>query len=114
MNNLLEPLRVLRPIYNALYWPLVYPLKLLYFFGPNLYGIGFWQGQDVREICMQLTNNQPPLQPIYAANMELCEQIAESAFTNFLISLTIMVYFSILVCVTKHCYHERVRKDISG
>jgi hypothetical protein len=103
MKNLLQPLGPLGPLYDLLYWPVVYPLKLLYFFGPPLLGYGFWYGRAEEDICYELTNSRPALAPLLKQHPEICAELVDDAFRNFIIATFTIVYFVSLTCLLRGC-----------
>lgn len=72
-----------------------YPLSILYFHGPQVFGIGFWQGMSLEQICAHLTNERAPSSfwsktPL---NRSVCQQMVENQFHSFLILVLSVLYF---------------------
>lgn len=102
-DTLLAPLRWLAPIYDALYWPVFYPLKLLYFFGPTLYGLGFWGGTPPLEICAALSNHRGELSALFADERNgLCDEMLETEFSKFSVMSAVLLYYG-TVAVAVRC-----------
>jgi hypothetical protein len=68
---------------------LIWPLRLLYRFGPDLHGFGFWNGQALSDICAQLS--QVPAS-FWARNAAECQALYERHEFAFLISVYFFLY----------------------
>lgn len=66
-----------------------WPLRTLYFFGPSLYGVGFWEGRAPSEICAALTGVVAAVWERPAAALE-CVELIERKYYAFLISVVLV------------------------
>ena len=94
---------------------IVAPLARLYLWGPNIGGWGFWQGQEMHDICAQQTSYSSDF---WREHPTACAEIVSKKFYSFLVVLQTAVYFLILFLVIKAiyrflCYCKRCpRKEI--
>jgi hypothetical protein len=73
---------------------ILYPLKKLYFEGPDIYGYGpFWGGRRQEDICAQLTGVDGKF---WSSNPNDCGQLLERKFVAFLLGL--MMTLTIMGC----------------
>lgn len=94
-----------------------YPLKLLYFNGPSMWGIGFWEGKNYEEICSHLTNVQSSFWLHSFEKQEMCLNIIEKKYNAFSISLLIIIYFIFLFYSVKNItniFFEKCKSYILG
>lgn len=70
---------------------LYYPLKTLYFNGPRVGNVGFWNGKFPQDICAQLTS--VPSYTWTQKNLDLeCFDLLEKNFNSFYISILFVFY----------------------
>ena len=70
---------------------LYYPLKTLYFYGPRIGNVGFWNGKFPQDICAQLTS--VPSYTWTQKNLDLeCFDLLDKNFNSFYISILFIFY----------------------
>jgi len=97
MELLLQIRNIIQVIPNFF---ILYPLKLLYFGGPRLWGWGGWEGISTEEICAQLT--QVPAK--VWENSTNCIELIERKFQTFLISIGSLAYFILVYKIINYVY----------
>lgn len=93
--ELLEPLDALGPLTGLLYWPLVYPLKLVYF-------LGYWSGREPAAICAELTGHRLGA-AFFTDNPAVCDTMLEEQFLTWSVSLGSTLYLLTVVYLCKRC-----------
>lgn len=70
---------------------LEYPLREIYFKGPKLHGIGFWEGSHNSTICARLTSTN---ERTWLTNPEQCSEIVQNNYNSYktLIFSLLMLY----------------------
>ena len=66
------------------------PLRVLYFRGPQLWGLGGWAGMSPEDICAQLTS--VPAMSWRMHRMSDCWVLLETRFETFAISFWAIIY----------------------
>jgi hypothetical protein len=64
------------------------PLKVIYLHGPSLSGFGFWNGQELPDICAQLSKGVGTMR-FWQENLDQCE----SQIDKQVVALCILVWF---------------------
>ena len=86
----------------------------LYFHGPQIGGIGFWEGLSLYEICARLTN-VPELH--WTLHSGECAGLIERKFNSFLIPCYFILYISMLATLLRlciwRCYYINKRQNMS-
>jgi len=59
---------------------ILYPLRRLYFDGPDVHGYGWWGGRAATDVCAQLTNVDAAF---WARNPDDCRALLERKFVAF-------------------------------
>lgn len=92
------------PLRIVFRYTIEWPLRLLYFHGPSISAIGFWNGMSPEQICHVLTNSKLPHDFWYRSE-EDCYAMVERQYWSFLVSVLCVVYFICLALLIKQrCY----------
>jgi len=84
-------------------------LRKLYFFGPSIYNVGFWNGRHQTEICQQISGYN---QIFWSQHWFECYELTEERFVAFKTTIEVVLYFTMLFhgvlallrqCSTKKC-----------
>jgi len=73
-------------VYNVL---VMYPLQTLYFNGPSVYNIGFWQGLPDEDICATITKTSAD---IWRQVPKKCTEILWQHFGGFHVAVLSLLY----------------------
>jgi len=73
-------------VVRMLQW-IVFPLRVLYFHGPNLWGYGFWQGVAPADACATLTGTGADMWTMTLETAAACEDLLERHFLSFCVSV---------------------------
>ena len=76
--------------YESISKIIIYPLKLLYYDGPQFMGYGGWQGIAKEDICSQLTK-VPAL--MWIEQSKNCTDLIQRHFNSYLVALFSAFYF---------------------
>lgn len=79
----------------------VYPLRLLYFQGPTLFGVGGWGGLPVEDICAQFTQVSAEL---WKAQREHCMALIDRKFKAMVVAFGCGVYFMALYKIMSYLW----------
>lgn len=79
-----------RQLYN---YTIIAPLKYLYIQGPQVYGVGCWEGQSPSMICSQMTGQS---ESFWDKNRILCDAMIDTKFLSYLTMVETCAYFYIL------------------
>lgn len=79
--------QVVERVYNG---SILHFLARLYIYGPQIGGIGFWQGRTPEQICAQLS---PSNEAFWGRNPDECHQIISRHFYSWVVLLEVSVYF---------------------
>lgn len=80
-------------LYSIYSWCILRNLARLYLYGPDLNGIGFWQGRTPAAICAHLT---PNTEAFWERNLDECQDMIATRFHSGIVLLETVVYFLIL------------------
>ena len=69
-------------------------LERLFFHGPSIMGVGFWQGKSPTDMCAELTTFASDF---WAAHPAECDQIVHQHLRTFLVSVETALYSTLLV-----------------
>jgi hypothetical protein len=83
---------ITRNVYDFL---VVNPLKNLYFDGPTILGVGFWEKLPQKDICSRLTGVSATFWDKNDASIE-CEDLLIRKFDTFLVGLSTFSYMWIM------------------
>lgn len=86
----------IRYLYTLL---LIQPLHRLYFHGPNLYGVGFWESMKNTTICAQLTEQSEIL---WLQNPTECAAMIQRKYDAYETMIEISVYFFVLYLLSSN------------
>lgn len=82
-----------------------YPLREIYFKGPNLKGLGFWEGKENTVICSELTSVS---EQVWLENQFACDEIVDKNYESFKVlvycGLLLFSYFQIFLLLPKLFY----------
>lgn len=95
MGGWLSPIKNL--FSNIVWYIIGLPLRILYFNGPSFFG--FWEGKSGEDICGQVTSLDSSFWIAGSDHMSACRDILGRKFNAFYLSLGIMVYFLLLLCL---------------
>jgi len=79
----------------------VYPLRLLFFQGPRVWGWGGWEGIQYEDICAQMT--QVPAH-VWREQMFTCAELLERKFTTFLVTVGAATYGFVLYKILSYLW----------
>ena len=79
-------------------WVIIRPLRRLYIYGPSFMEYGFWGGRSSSQICQSITTYS---EAFWQSNVSACEDIIETKFRAFHITVEIIVYFMLLYQLAK-------------
>jgi hypothetical protein len=72
------------------------PLEQLYIHGPNIFGVGFWQGRELSAICAEISGPHVT-QSFWAANPYDCEQMIGKRVDTFIVNVKLFLYAYIIL-----------------
>lgn len=78
---------------------IVRPLQNLYLNGPEVFGVGFWQGKKTSEICHSVTSYT---EVFWKKNTDQCAEIVQQKFQSFFITVQTVIYFFLLYHLLKN------------
>ena len=70
----------------------VWPLRQLYFRGPELFQAGGWAGTDHADICAQITGVSAKSWTSDSAHKKECQELLEKKFDTFFVGLSVAAY----------------------
>ena len=86
---------------RLLFWLIYVPAAILYFSGPQVWGIGFWQGRSIEQICQEITQSGAVVNPSFWSanplNHAVCEALVLARFHAFLVLILVLAYFASLL-----------------
>ena len=78
---------------NVAWYLIGFPLRILYFNGPSLAGLGFWEGRSGEDICSQLTNVDASFWIFGDDRKQACLDIIDRKFYGFAVTMGTIIYF---------------------
>lgn len=70
----------------------VWPLRQLYFRGPEIFKAGGWAGTDYADICAQITGVSAKSWTSDSAHEKECHDLLEKKFDTFFVGLSVAAY----------------------
>ena len=108
-------IEILRYIHET---AIVWPLSQLYFFGPEIKGVGFWGGKSKSEICTGLSTSP---QLFWLQHMDECDLLIDRNLFSFVITIEVICYMYALYKLihsiklsSLYCFPQRKKKRGHG
>jgi len=79
-------------LYFLYYWLFVFPFSRLYFQGPN-WGLGFWNGKAMIDICAELAGAVGPSVHELLQNPDVCSRMILQDFSSKLIFVETFILY---------------------
>ena len=96
-------------------------LAIMYFMGPSLMGLGFWNGYSVRQICIETSKMTPEF---WEAHNTDCIELVNNKFIFFMKIITTLLtqcgviytlcklFYYIYICIHMYTYVYIVKKIV--
>lgn len=109
----------IKAVLIILYGIFIAPMKIIYFYGPELFGFGGWGGRSVEDICHHLAkDSRSEFWSSHPFATNECERMIEQRFQSNIIGLYgflyFIVFFSILFKISEFIQYKTLHLLFRG